>query len=72
MLREQFALLRVSSKDLKMLREQLCMMQSVYSDPENLRRIQVLINQIDIYRPLGSDGKHDNLHTPTCGCDDIE
>jgi hypothetical protein len=32
--------------------------------------VQNWINQLDIHRPLGVDGKHGNLHTPTCGCDD--
>jgi hypothetical protein len=29
-----------------------------------------LIQRIDTHRPLGSDGKHGRLHTPTCGCED--
>lgn len=33
-------------------------------------RIQELINEIDKHRPLGSDGKHGNRHTSTCGCED--
>lgn len=32
-------------------------------------RIQRILEDIDRQRPLGSNGKHGNLHTPTCGCE---
>lgn len=32
--------------------------------------VDVLVNMIDVHRPLGTDGKHGSLHTPTCGCAD--
>lgn len=33
-------------------------------------RIGRLISEIDRQRPLGPDGKHGDLHTPSCGCED--
>ncbi len=61
----------------KMLRETLCVAQQrILSDPHNTRRaehsdrLQRLINECDRHRPLGSDGKHGDRHTPTCGCED--
>lgn len=35
-----------------------------------LGRIDRLIAEIDQHRPLRADGKHGDLHTPTCGCED--
>lgn len=32
--------------------------------------LQELINDLEVMRPLGSDGKHNYLHTETCGCED--
>jgi hypothetical protein len=72
------ATLEVPDEDLKMLRETLCEAQSglAYRPGNNSRfrahveRIDALIKQIDVHRPLGSDGKHDYRHTPTCGCED--
>jgi hypothetical protein len=61
---------------LKMIRETLCVAQSrIYPDsdgrgPEHMARLQRLIDDIDRQRPLGPDGKHDNRHTETCGCED--
>lgn len=52
----------------KMLRETLCLAQSVITSKMHLDRIQQLIDECDRHRPLGIDGKHGNLHTPTCGC----
>lgn len=34
------------------------------------RRVYGLIKELDKHRPLGPDGKHGNLHTETCGCED--
>lgn len=55
---------------LKMLREDLCRRQVQSDDwPEPIASaVDVLIAMIDKHRPLGSDGKHGNLHTATCGC----
>ena len=61
----------------KMLRETLCVAQTaVGSAPWNARqqehidRLQRLIDACDGHRPLGQDGRHGHLHTPTCGCAD--
>lgn len=72
-IRYTFALLKVESKDLKMLRETLCQAQSFYgvTAEKSRERIQLLIDEIDRHRPLGSDGKHGKLHTATCGCEDV-
>jgi len=64
---------------LKMLRETLCVAQAAirHSDfgmdsraSEHKARIGRLIEDIDRQRPLGPDGKHDDRHTATCGCED--
>ena len=47
--------------DVKTLREALCVAQHTVAD---------LIRLCDRLRPLGSDGKHGDRHTPYCGCDD--
>ncbi len=71
---EPIAYLAVPAQDLKMLREALCRAQSalirVEHYPHNGMYLQQIINEVDRHRPLGSDGKHGNLHTPTCGCED--
>lgn len=60
----------------KMLRETLCVAQTYVglSDDsrraQHVERLQRLIDECDRHRPLGRDGKHGNLHTATCGCDD--
>lgn len=73
------ATISTSKQDtLKMVRETLCIAQGAVlrADPPDSRwrehsdRLQRLIGEIDRQRPLGPDGKHDNRHTPTCGCDD--
>ena len=60
---------------LKMIRETLCAAQHAVlteRSPANVQRhadrLQRLIDGIDRQRPLGPDGKHDDRHTPTCGC----
>lgn len=74
----------VPAADLKALREALCVAQTamgyMLTDPDDTEetarliaqreRIEQIIAEIDRNRPLGPDGKHGNLHTPTCGCDD--
>ena len=60
----------------KMLRETLCVAQarignSPYDEDrkrEHIDRLQRLIDECERQRPLGSDGKHGDLHTSTCGC----
>lgn len=62
------------SDTLKMLRETFCAAQSALGEsldnPKHIERLGRLIAEIDRQRPLGSDGKHGNLHTPFCGCED--
>ena len=72
----------VEAGQLKMLRETLCRIQTValgyladeFGSTSKLEqdrtRLQLLIDEIDQHRPLGSNGKHGNLHTETCGCDE--
>lgn len=59
---------------IKMLREDLCKQQTYprcKDWPKDVHlAVGALINIIDEHRPLGPDGKHGNLHTPTCGCQD--
>ena len=61
-----------------MLRETLCVAQTAINtvgDPrrgEHVARLQRLIDECDRHRPLGPDGKHNDRHTPTCGCEDRE
>src|SRR3982751_893838 len=66
------AYLIVDAEDLKMLREVLCTAQGLM----NRNGLQWstdyfgnLLREIDKHRPLGSNGKHGDLHTITCGCD---
>lgn len=62
----------------KMLRETLCAAQSAIGNSpydegrkwSHIERLSRLIAECDRHRPLGVDGKHGNLHTPTCGCED--
>lgn len=67
---------------LKSVRETLCVAQSAMHEldrhnsaqirKDHYDRIERLLEDIDRQRPLGSNGKHGSLHTPTCGCEDIE
>lgn len=83
---EEVAPLVIPSAELKMLRETLALAQAAipaavltYDGDEestrqkvraHLERLGSLIAEIDRHRPLGPDGKHGELHTPTCGCED--
>lgn len=73
--------LRDPRDTLKALRETLCRAESatiflrdergeIEPDADDLARISRIIAEIDRQRPLGPDGKHGDLHTPTCGCED--
>lgn len=55
-----------------MLREDLCRrrVQAPEWPSDIVSAVDVLINMIDRHRPLGSNGKHGDLHTDTCGCVD--
>lgn len=63
----------------KMLRETLCVAQTRIGNSdldgdrkqEHMDRLQRLADECDRHRPLGPDGKHRDLHTPTCGCEDV-
>lgn len=58
---------------IKMLREHLCQDQARYQGqwPSDIdSAVDVLVNMIDRHRPLGSNGKHGDLHTSQCGCED--
>ncbi|MCC3333558.1 hypothetical protein [Nocardia abscessus] len=54
----------------KWLRECLCSQQFHAPDSRTRDVIQHLIDVLDEHRPLASNGKHGDLHTPTCGCDE--
>lgn len=60
---------------LKMLREALCVAQTdlhhrLDGRTNAMHRLQDILNLIDRHRPLDADGRHGNLHTPSCGCED--
>lgn len=55
----------------KMLREYLCKQQGYAPDERSQRVIQVAIDMLDSHRPIGSNGKHGDRHTTTCGCEDV-
>ncbi|MBN9375398.1 MAG: hypothetical protein J0I40_08430 [Cellulomonas sp.] len=63
----------------KMLRETLSAAQSAiaaspYTErrPEHVARLGVLIDALDVLRPLGPNGKHGDLHTSSCGCQAVQ
>lgn len=61
----------------KMLRETLCVAQArIGNSPhdkgrkaEHIARLGRLIDECDRHRPIGPDGKHNDRHTDTCGCE---
>lgn len=59
---------------LKTLREILCSEQAHAKGwPSDIASaVDVLVEMIDRHRPLGSDGTHGDLHTETCGCEQVE
>lgn len=62
----------------KMLCETLCVAATAVgrtvSDydrkQDHLDRLDRLIRECVRHRPLGVDGKHGDMHTSTCGCED--
>lgn len=60
--------------DPKMARETMCIVEGLVARSgedraeEHAARIGKIIDQIDVVRPLGPDGKHGDRHTATCGC----
>lgn len=69
----------IKVEDLSSLREALCVAQSAIGQAYGQRQsayalgkigsIQEVLDEIDILRPLGPDGKHGDRHTDFCGCD---
>jgi hypothetical protein len=55
--------------DPKGLREHLCKQEACAPSQFTKDLITRLIHDLDRHRPLGSDGKHRELHTDTCGCE---
>lgn len=61
--------------DVKMLRETLARAQAAFARRAeqaagaDIDRVQGLIDQLDVHRPLSADGKHGDRHTATCGCE---
>jgi hypothetical protein len=56
--------------DIKTIREHLCTAQHYNEHGMRLVTVhQALVDLCDVLRPLGPDGKHDDRHTPLCGCD---
>lgn len=53
----------------KMLRERLCQQATCAPTPHIREEIEQLISMLDECRPLGTDGKHGDLHTSMCGCE---
>lgn len=54
-----------------MLREELCRRSTQAPWPREVQTaVEDLVRLIDYYRPLGADGKHGDLHTADCGCED--
>lgn len=68
--------IEIEIDSVKMMRETLCIAQNaIHESSVNWsrsvsKRIQKLINELDKHRPIGPDGKHGDLHTSTCGCED--
>lgn len=66
----------------KMLLETLCVVESALYEKErntpgwnaggnvytHVGRIRFLMDECNRKRPTGADGKHDDRHTPECGC----
>jgi hypothetical protein len=63
-------ILDIPDGDPKTIREALCMAQAYLRADNYIRNVQKIIDAIDILRPLGPDGKHEDRHTPYCGCED--
>lgn len=67
----------------KMLRETLCVAQAGIAElmrqghrqagrtmEDHMAQLSRLIDECDRHRPLDQAGKHGELHTETCGCED--
>lgn len=53
----------------KYLIEALSSQQTYAPDKHTSEAMQALLGVLFLHRPVGSNGKHGDLHTPTCGCD---
>ena len=70
--------MKVEIGNLKMAREALCSAQNALLHPRVSTSLSIgqsniltkMIDEIDALRPIGSNGKHGDLHTPWCGCED--
>lgn len=60
----------------KWLREALCAQEThiprtgTHLESVTREAFRALFSALDSHRPLRSDGKHGDLHTDTCGCED--
>src|SRR4051812_19663995 len=67
---------KIDVGNLKMAREALNAAQIalLHTDtnlaPGQALVLQRMVNEIEKLRPTGTDGKHGNLHTPWCECED--
>lgn len=52
--------------------ERLCKQEMYAPDGVTRRVIADLLGVLQLHRPVGSNGKHGELHTPTCGCERSE
>lgn len=63
--------LRIRDRNLKSLHEALCLAQlKLGSDSYKVKLLGKLLAEVERHRPLGPNGKHGQLHTRTCGCED--
>lgn len=54
----------------KWLAEALWSQQAYAPDSLTREAIEYLSDLLELHRPTGPNGKHGDLHTPTCGCED--
>lgn len=57
----------------KMIKETMARIQSLApssSGPDS-DIVQKIIDECDRHRPIGPEGRHGQLHTETCGCEDV-
>ncbi len=70
----------MSADSPKMVHEALCAAQGALAEharrgmdkamvPRWIDQLSTLIAATDQHRPLGTGGKHGDLHTATCGCE---
>lgn len=59
----------------KMLRETLCTQEAHIPRGELEQWTRTAFNELllvlELHRPVAPNGKHGNLHTATCGCEDL-